>query len=214
MNRWILLVGLVLSLAAPLTAQTVQVAEAGSDNGFVTLYSVNVEKPQKAVDTAEAALRFAFYLENTSRNPVSSVSVAAYVYDESGTLSGYRSVRVDEEIPPGREIYVLQMTSTVWTKPGDRIVLRMEEIDGPDGRLWELPTEELEFLEPYAVLPYLEWAGSRRVYKAGDCVAFCESIGNLCLAICGQAGVASFDCSQGNDGTCNSSCKCNRPRGV
>jgi len=214
MREWIIIgLVLVLSLAAPLTAQTMHVAEAGSDNGFVTLYSANVERPQKAVKAAEELLRFSFFLENTSQYPVSSVSVAAYVYDESGTLSGYRSLVIDEEIPPGREVYELHMTSAVWTKPGDRIVLRIEEIDGPDGRLWELPTTELEFLEPYAVLPYLELAGSP-TYKAGDCVALCTAMATICVSLCGESGVSSFECSQGSDGTCNTSCKCNRPKQV
>ncbi len=212
MSKWIVSGFLLLCLAAPLTAQTAHVAEAGSDNGFLTLYSVNVDRPQKAADPAEGLLRFGFYLENTSRYPVSSVSVSAYVYDEFGTLSGFRSLVIDEEIAPGRKIYQLHMTSDVRTRPGDQIVLRIEEIDGPDGRIWELPTAELEFLEPYAVLPYLEWTGSLPSYKVRDCIPFCERMSNLCDGMCGSDGVDTFACSQGSDGTCNSSCKCHRPK--
>lgn len=212
LNRVNLIITLVLAIPGCLMAQEYFVADIGSDNGLLKIYTAK-SRPDLTMygksDDGSLPLRMSFYLENISGSPIESALVTAYVFTETGAAKGFYSLTIQANLEPNETAYYLRKTSAFDVTEADRVILVLEEILGA-ANTWQIPEEALADLNQDSILPVLESAAELTglELKEGDpCIAFCDSREAKCFTTC-TCGVQEFACSCGGDGTRSSNCKC------
>lgn len=208
-----LMIALVAALPGSLTAQDYLVADIGSDNGMLRMYTGEAERADFAFyeksDDGAWPLRMSFYLENVSGASITSALISAYVYTATGAAKGFYTFTLEERLQPGDIAYFVRKTSAFEVAESDRVILVLEEIEGVN-RTWKIPEQALDELDWSSTLSELESNADfmgLKLQQKDACIAFCDAREAKCNSTC-ACGVLEFGCSCGSDGTRSSSCKC------
>lgn len=200
----------LLALSSSATAQTVFVADVGTENGILEFQATNRSVFQKADSDGKIPLRYGFQGKNISGALVEGYVIGAHIFSADGVAKGFFSQTSEGQIPAGMWFQQRFIIGDVMIEPTDRILLVLEEVRSTD-TLWQLDTEAWSRINAFETVTETDLGPVPE--KAGPgtnlCTLFCDARETKCSeTTCAQSGVHNFSCGLSGTAGCTSSCTC------